>query len=272
MRRWPSIIVILAVALASGVLGGCSTAAQRAGSASAAEDLDRLYKEAREDLASGNLEAALKTLERVEARAGGTLLGQQALLEIAHARWRLNERASALATIERFIKLHPSSPAMDYALYLRGLIHFNDSLGLLGTLARQRMSERDQQSSKDAYEAFAQVLQQFPQSRYGADARMRMDFIINALAESEVHVARYYLERGAYVAAANRARQAIVDYERAPAVEEALAIMIDSYDRLGLSDLRDDARRVLQRSFPSSRFLALAGEGGAAQRPWWRRW
>jgi outer membrane protein assembly factor BamD len=272
MRRWPSISVILAVALASGVLGGCGTTAQKAGSASTAEDLDRLYKEAREDLASGNTDAAIKTLERIEARAGGTLMGQQALLDLAHTRWRTNERASALATIERFIKLHPSSPAMDYALYLRGLIHFNDNLGLLGTLARQRMSERDQQASRDAYEAFAQVLQQFPQSRYAADARVRMDFIVNALAESEVHVARYYLERGAYVAAANRARQVIVDFERAPAVEEALAIMIDSYDRLGLSDLRDDARRVLERSFPASRFLAATGEGAATQRPWWRRW
>ena len=272
MRRWPSISVILAVALASGAVGGCGSMAQKAASASTAEDLDRLYKEAREDLASGNTDAAIKGLERIEARAGGTLLGQQALLDLAHTRWRLNERAAALATIERFIKLHPSSPAMDYALYLRGLIHFNDTLGLLGTLARQRMSERDQQASKDAYEAFAQVLQQFPESRYAADARVRMDFIVNALAEAEVHVARYYLERGAYVAAANRARQAIVDYERAPAVEEALAIMVDSYDRLGLTDLRDDARRVLQRSFPSSRFLAATGEGAAAQRPWWRRW
>jgi outer membrane protein assembly factor BamD len=272
MRHPPSARTVLAAVLVSGLLTACGSTAPGGKSASDARDeLDRLYKQAREELASGNNEAAVKTLERVEARAGGTLLGQQVLLELAHTQWRMNERASALATVERFIKLHPSSPAMDYALYLRGLIHFNDSLGLLGTLTRQRLSERDQQTSKDAYEAFAQVLQQFPESRYAPDARVRMDFIVNSLAESEVHVARYYLRRGAHLAAANRAKQAIVDYERAPAVEEALAIMIESYDRLGLADLRDDARRVLQRSFPSSRFLA-SNASAEGRQPWWRPW
>jgi outer membrane protein assembly factor BamD len=272
MRHLPSVRAMLAAVLVSGLLTACGTTTPGGTSASDARgDIDRLYKQAREELASGNNEAAVKTLERVEARAGGTLLGQQVLLELAHTQWRMNERASALATVERFIKLHPSSPAMDYALYLKGLIHFNDSLGLLGTLTRQRLSERDQQASKDAYEAFAQVLQQFPESRYAADARVRMDFIVNSLAEAEVHVARYYLRRGAYLAAANRAKQAIVDYERAPAVEEALAIMIESYDRLGLADLRDDAKRVLQRSFPSSRFLA-ANAPAEGRQPWWRPW
>jgi outer membrane protein assembly factor BamD len=272
MRHLPSARAVLAAVLVSGLLTACGTTAPGGKKASDARDeLDRLYKEAREELASGNNEAAVKTLERIEARAGGTLLGQQVLLELAHTQWRMNERASALATVERFIKLHPSSPAMDYALYLKGLIHFNDSLGLLGALTRQRLSERDQQASKDAYEAFAQVLQQFPESRYAADARVRMDFIVNSLAEAEVHVARYYLKRGAYLAAANRAKQAIVDYERAPAIEEALAIMIESYERLGLEDLRDDARRVLQRSFPSSRFLA-ANAPAEARQPWWRPW
>ena len=272
MRHLPSARAVLAAVLLSGLLTACGTTAPGGKKASDARDeLDRLYKEAREELASGNNEAAVKTLERIEARAGGTLLGQQVLLELAHTQWRMNERASALATVERFIKLHPSSPAMDYALYLKGLIHFNDSLGLLGALTRQRLSERDQQASKDAYEAFAQVLQQFPESRYAADARVRMDFIVNSLAEAEVHVARYYLKRGAYLAAANRAKQAIVDFERAPAIEEALAIMIESYDRLGLEDLRDDARRVLQRSFPSSRFLT-ANAPAEARQPWWRPW
>lgn len=256
-----------------GSLTGCSTTGQGSSAASSAqEDLDKLYKEAREDLSSGNTEAAVKALERVEARAGGTLLGQQALLELAHIQWRTNERASSLATIERFIKLHPSSPAMDYALYLKGLVLFNDSLGILGSLTRQRLSERDQQASRDAYQAFSQVLQQFPQSRYAPDAQSRMDFIVNALADAEVHVARYYLRRGAYLAAANRAKQAVVEFERAPAAEEALAIMVESYDRLGLGDLRDDTRRVLQRSFPSSRFLAAGAAGAAPGRAWWRPW
>lgn len=272
MRRLPLAPATLAAIMLSGLLVACGTTPSREIKADSPENLDRLYKEAREELASGNNEAAIKVLERIEARAGGTLLGQQVLLELAHTQWRMNERATALASIERFIKLHPSSPAMDYALYLRGLIYFNDSLGVLGALTQQKLSERDQQASKDAYQAFAQVLDQFPQSRYAADAQLRMGYIVNSLAESEVHVARYYLRRGAFLAAANRAKQAIVDYERAPAVEEALAIMIESYDRLGLNDLRDDTRRVLQRSFPTSRFLAATGPGGEGGRAWWRPW
>jgi len=273
MRPFPTARASLLAVLLAGLLTACAGPAPGGkGATDASAELERLYKEAKEQLASGNNEAAVKSLERIEARSGGTMLGQQVLLELAHTQWRMNERATALATVDRFIKLHPSSPAMDYALYLRGLIHFNDSLGLLGTLTRQRLSERDQQASKDAYQAFAQVQDQFPQSRYAADAQLRMGYIVNSLAESEVHVARYYLRRGAYLAAANRAKQAIIDYERAPAIEEALAIMVESYDRLGLGDLRDDARRVLLRSFPNSRFLAAAGGGGEQGRAWWRPW
>jgi outer membrane protein assembly factor BamD len=236
-------------------------------------ELAELYAQAREQASSGNYDAAIKALERLEARATGTLLGQQALLDLAHAQWKFNERASALATIDRFMRLHPSSPAMDYAMYLRGLVNFNDSVGPVGVLAGQRVSERDQQALREAYQSFRQVIQQFPDSRYAPDALQRMDFILNALAEAEVAVARYYLARGAHVAAANRAKQAIVEYEKSPAVEEALAIMAQAYDRLGLTELRDDARRVLRSSFPQSRFLGGAAAGvTTGTRPWWRPW
>lgn len=257
-------IGIAIIVLASGCAG--LTPAPKTPDAEIAE----LYAQAREQVASGNYDAAIKALERVEARSTGTLLGQQALLDLAHAQWKFNERASALATVDRFMRLHPSSPAMDYALYLRGLINFNDSVGSLGVLAGQRVAERDPQASREAYQSFRQLIQQFPDSRYAPDALQRMDFILNALAEAEVAVARYYLGRGAYVAAANRAKQAVVEYEKAPAVEEALAIMAQSYDRLGLANLRDDAKRVLRSSFPQSRFLE--GAVPAAGRPWWRPW
>jgi outer membrane protein assembly factor BamD len=144
---------------------------------SRAENLDKLYAEARDDIASGSFDRAIKSLEKLEARASGTLLGQQALLDLAYAQWRSAERASALSTLERFTKLHPSSPAYDYALYLRGLVNFNDSLGLFGLLAQQQISERDQKASREAFQAFSQLVQQFPGSKYAADARVRMDFI-----------------------------------------------------------------------------------------------
>lgn len=232
-------------------LAACSTSPAGSGP----DDTEKLYAEAREELGSGAYDKAIKLLERIEARTTGTLTGQQALLDLAYAQWKSSERAAALATVDRFMKLHPSSPAMDYALYLRGLVNFNDDLGFLGNLARQRVAERDQKASREAYQSFSQLLLRYPQSRYAQDAQQRMDFIVNALAEYEVHVARYYLRRGAWLAAANRARQAVTDYERAPAAEEALAIMAASYAQLGLSDLQTDAQRVLQKNFPSSRFL-----------------
>lgn len=251
--------------LASAV-AGCETAPRDEDKASA----EKLYAEARDDMAAGSYERAIKTLEKVEGRAAGTLLAQQASLELAYAYWRTGERAQALSTVDRFIKLHPSSPALDYAIYLKGLINFNDSMGILSSIARQDLSERDQQASRDAWQAFKQLVDQFPSSRYSADARARMDYIVNALAEYELHVARYYFRRGAYVAAANRAQHAVREYQNTPTVEEALYIMVQSYDRLGLNDLRDDAERVLKRNFPDG---AIARDGlRRRDSAWWKFW
>ena len=232
--------------------------------------VDQLYADAKEDMASGAWDSAIKTLERVEGRAAGTLLAQQAQIDLAYAYWRSGERAQALAAIERFIKLNPSSPALDYALYLRGVINFNDDIGVMGSLAGQDLAERDSKASRDAYQAFRQLVAQFPDSAYADDARLRMDYIVNTLAEYELHVARYYFRRGAYVAAVNRAQQAVIDFEGAPATEEALFIMVQSYDRLGLDTLRDDANRVFQKNFPNSKFpnQGLSRTGKA----WWHIW
>ena len=234
------------------------------------EAIEKLYAEAKDDISSGSLESGIKKLERVEGRAAGTLLAQQAELDLAYAHFKGGERPEALATIERFSKLHPSSPALDYALYLRGIINFNDNLGILGDLARQDLSERDQQASRDAYQSFKQLVDQFPQSKYSDDARVRMDYIVNALSDYEVHVARYYFRRGAYVAAANRAKQAVTEFPQSSGIEEALYIMARSYDRLGLDTLRDDADRVLHTNFPNSRFTS---EGIRAKpKAWWQFW
>ena len=260
----PALMAVLAVSLQ---LVGCgSTPKDEAASSTA----DRLYKEAKEDMNSGSYERAIKSLERVEGLAAGSLLAQQALLDIAYLNWRTGEKAQALTAIERFIKLNPSSPALDYALYLRGIINFNDNLGLLGTLAGQDLSERDQRASRDAFQAFKQLIDQFPASGYAADARQRMAYIVNSLASYEVHVARYYLRRGAYVAAANRASGAVTEFAQTASVEEALYIMMQSYDKLELTALRDDAERVLRQNYPNSAFLS---RGLAARdKPWWKLW
>jgi outer membrane protein assembly factor BamD len=154
------------------------------------------------------------------------------------------------------MKLHPASPAMDYALYLKGVINFNDDLGMFAFLTRQDLSERDQKAAKESFESFKDLVTRFPDSRYAPDARQRMNYIVNSLAQYEVHVARYYYSRGAYLAAINRAQIALADYREVPALEEALYIMVKSYDALGMKDLRDDAQRVLTTNYPKSTYLA----------------
>ena len=250
------------------VFSACSSPPKEDPNSTAA--VERLYADAKDDMSSGSYDKAIKTLERVEGRAAGTLLAQQATLDLAYAQYRTAERAAALATLDRFIKQYPSSPALDYAFYLRGLVNFNDNLGILGALAQQDLSERDQQASRDAYQSFKQLVTQFPQSRYADEGRGRMNYIVNALADYEVHVARYYLRRGAFLAAANRAQQVVQEYPQTPANEEALFIMQLSYERLGLEQLRADTERVFKQNFPTSRFSA---EGvRQSQRAWWRLW
>jgi outer membrane protein assembly factor BamD len=261
VRLWALLAPLLLALVA-----GCSSDSKR----DDRESVEKLYADARDDLNSGSYDRAIKSLERIEGRAAGTLLAQQALLDMAYAQWKTGERVQAVATLDRFIKLHPSSPALDYALYLKGVVNFIDNLGILGSIARQNLAERDQQASRDAYQAFQQLVEQFPSSKYSADARLRMDYIVNALAEHEVHVARYYFRRGAYLAAANRAQQAVKDYQQSPASEEALYIMAVSYEKLGLKELRDDADRVLRKNFPNSRYVKDGVRG--PERSWWQFW
>ncbi|MFP5474319.1 MAG: outer membrane protein assembly factor BamD, partial [Gammaproteobacteria bacterium] len=165
---------------------------------------------------------------------------------------------------------HPASPAIDYALYLKGTINFNDDLGMFAWLTRQDLSERDQKAAKESFESFRELVTRFPDSRYANDARQRMNYIVNSLAQYEVHVARYYYKRGAYLAAINRAQIALADYREVPALEEALYIMVLSYDALGMNDLRDDTKRVLTTNYPQSRYLAQGFK--TKDDPWWKLW
>ncbi|MCU0968901.1 MAG: outer membrane protein assembly factor BamD [Rubrivivax sp.] len=264
MRRAWKPLVALAIA---GLLAGCGTTDR---DELAGKTADRLYRDAQEEASAGSYERAARALERVEGLAAGTLLAQQAQIDRAYYLWKANDRAGALAAIERFIRFNPSSPVLDYAMYLRGLINFNDSLGLAGWLAGQELAERDQQAARDSFEAFRELTERFPDSRYTPDALTRMAYITNSLAAHELHVARYYFRRGAYVAAANRARHAISEYQTSPSTEEALYLLMQCYERLELPDLRADVERVLRLNFPQSRFIA---QGSAVpQRPWWQLW
>jgi outer membrane protein assembly factor BamD len=256
-----------AMLLASAMLAGCGSTPKTPESQWGPE---RLYSEAKEEASQGNYERAGKLYERLEGRASGTVLAQQAQIERAYMLYKNGDKAQALSTLERFIKLHPTSAAIDYAYYLQGIINFNDSTGLFGGFTRQDLSERDQQASRDSYQSFKQLVDLYPQSLYAEDARARMNYIVNSLAGYEVHVARYYYRRGAYVAAANRAQQVVTEFQQSPSAEEALYIMAASYDRLGLNDLRDDAERVLHTSFPNS---TIKAEGVRTKKSsWWQFW
>jgi len=249
------------------VIAGCaSTTADNTASWSP----NRLYAEAKDELNSGAYDKAVVLYEKLEGRAAGTTLAQQAQIEKAYAHYRASEPAQALATLDRFIKLHPASPAVDYALYLKGVVNFNDDLGLFAFISRQDLSERDQKAAKESFESFKELVTRFPSSRYTPDARLRMTYIVNSLAQYEVHVARYYYRRGAYLAAINRSQAALADYRDVPALEEALYIMVRSYDALGMPQLRDDSRRVLDASYPNSELLRNGFRKNAD--PWWKVW
>ena len=231
--------------------------------------VNKLLTEARDEREAGNFEKAIDLYEKLEGRAAGTPLAQQAELDKAFSQFKSGEQAQALATLDRFMRLHPASPALDYALYLKGLVTFNENLGLFGSLSQQDLSERDQKAAKDSYESFNELVNRFPQSRYTPDARQRMTYIVNSLAQYEVHVARYYYQRGAYVAAVARAQSALTDYQGVPATKEALDILINSYDKLGMNELRDDAKRVRDSNYANS---PDATSAGAKKDPWWKIW
>jgi outer membrane protein assembly factor BamD len=267
-RRLASAASTLATAaLLAAVLAGCSTFGD---DKTARQQPARIYADARDEMSSGNYDKAIPLFEKLEGRAAGTPLAQQAQLEKAYAQYKSNEQAAALSTIERFLKQHPASPAVDYALYLRGIVNFNDNLGPLSFIARQDLSERDQKAAKESFESFRELVARYPDSKYSPDARARMRYIVNSLAAYEVHVARYYFSRGAYVAAASRAQSAITDYQEVPAIEEAMFILMRSYEQLGLQQLAVDARRVMEKNYPKSEYLTKGSKG--PDRPWWMFW
>lgn len=229
----------------------------------------KLYSEAKEELASGSYERAIQLFERLESSYPFGTYAQQAQMEIAYAHYKAQDQAQALAAVERFIKLHPNHSSVDYMYYLRGLINFNDQIGFLNFIYEQDPSERDPKATREAFAAFKQLVDKFPDSQYTPDAIDRMKYLVNAMAGYEVHVARYYYRRGAYLAAVNRAMGVVSDYRDSPSIEEALFIMVRGYDKLGNTALHDDALRVFQQNYPNSKFT---NEGVKSTRQWWKIW
>ena len=266
-----SLTALLLAAIATTLLlAGC------AGSDGQKDDTDiwsetKLYSEATDKLNDADFAKCGKYFDKLEARFPFGPYSQQAQINAAYCYWKAQEQAQALTAIDRFIKLHQGSPNLDYAYYLKGLITFNDDLGWLGKFTGQDLSERDPQAAKDAFESFKVVVERFPDSKYAPDSLDRMRYIVNSLAEADVIVARYYYQRGAYLASANRAQLVIRDYDRAPAVEEALYILYKSYEKLGMTDLANDTARVFKLNFPDSQMLET-GQRVKKERRWWQFW
>lgn len=217
----------------------------------------QFYQEAHKQMSEGNWTEAIKNFEKLEARYPYGRYTEQAQLDIAYAHYKDDEPALALAAADRFIRLHPTHPNVDYAYYLKGIINFHGEKSLFHTLLGidEEMGDRDPKSAREAYNAFRELVQRFPNSRYAKDASDRMRYLLDLQARYEVHVARFYLRRGAYVAAVNRCKYALENYPHAPALEDALGIQAKAYKLMGLAKLADDTVRVLRMNFPDSRYL-----------------
>jgi outer membrane protein assembly factor BamD len=261
-------IVVIGASVGTGLLGGCGLLPEQIDETSG-WSANKLYAEAKSAMADGAYDKAIKYFEKLEARFPFGRYAQQAQLEVAYAYFRQGEVASTIAACDRFIRLHPNHPNVDYAYYLKGLANFNEDLGLMGYVTLQDLTERDPKAARDSFDAFKVLVSKYPESKYAADATARMKYLVNAMASNEVHVARYYMKREAYVAALNRAQNAVRTYPDAPANEEALFIMIKAYDALGMADLRDDTERVMRRNFPKSAYYV---RGLNREEPWWKLW
>jgi outer membrane protein assembly factor BamD len=212
---------------------------------------DQLYDSARKDLDSGDYATSIKSLELLEARFPFTNVARQAQLDLLYAYYENGDKENVIDQADQFIRENPTHPRVDYAYYMKGLANFDRQRNFLERWFRVNLSKRPPIDSRTSFQAFQVMVQRFPNSQYAPDARQRMIALRNRLADYEVYVARYYIKRGAYVAALNRSKYVIENYDGAPAMKEALEISRDSYAKLGMKDLAEKSAAVLAQNFPS---------------------
>jgi len=252
-RRTSRLLLVLSLLFVA-LLGGCAMMSKEYDETegwTAAE----LYNKAARELDNANYKRAIELYQKLDTRFPFGRYAMQGQLDVAYAHYRAEEPEAALAAADRFIKLYPQNPYVDYAYYLKGIVNYNRSVGFLDRFIPIDTSQRDPGSARDAFDDFAELVRRFPDSKYAEDARQRMLYVRSNLAKNEVNVARYYMERGAYIAAANRAQYVIERYQRTSAVEDALELLIDAYKRLGEDQLAADAQRVLAMNRAAGRFV-----------------
>lgn len=246
-------VLMLVITLA---LSGCSSFGEDEYDETAGWSVERLYQDGKEEMNSGNWSLAGERFTAIEARYPFGPFAQQALINLAYVQWKQGEPEMALATISRFQRQYPNHPGSDYMLFLRGLILFTPPSSRLAFLTQQDPAERDPRALRESYASFEELINRYPQSRYADDAKKRMNWLVNTMAEHQLHTARFYYEREGYVAAINRAQAVLTDYEGVPATEEALYIIMMSYQKLNMPDLSQDAERVLLTNFPDTQLIA----------------
>jgi len=232
--------------------------------------VQRIYSEATAAMRDRDYEKAIKYFGIIESRYPHGKYAVQAQLETAYAYYKKAEPAPAIAAADRFIKMHPHHPNVDYAYYLKGLATFNER-GIVEKLTEQDISDRDPKALRESFAAFKELTTRYPDSKYSKDATQRMSYLVNTLAEHELHVARYYMKRQAYLAAINRCKYVLEKYPDSPSQEEALVIMVSAYDLMGLEDYKQDTLRVLKQNYPNSPFV----NGSAVpkdEKVWWKFW
>jgi outer membrane protein assembly factor BamD len=261
-------VTALAAVLLSAALAGCALFHSE-------EDkrkdwtAEQFYKAAKDELDNSNWESATKLYEQLESKYPYGRFAQQAQLEAAYAYYKQGETAQAIAAADKFMKLHPNHPNVDYAMYVKGLANFKEDLGPLARVWKQDLADRDPKAARESFEVFKELVARFPDSRYADDSRERMAYLIEALARHEVKTAQYYLQRGAPLAAANRAQEVLTRFPNSPSRRDALDVMIEAYDRMNMKNLRDDTRKVLAANYPQD---PMSAAGKNRNKPWWKFW
>jgi outer membrane protein assembly factor BamD len=225
------------------------------------------YEKASKALANGDYQTAIQYYETMEARYPFSGQAKQGQLDILYAYYRNRQPESVIDAARQFERENPTSPRVDYTIYMRGMALFSGEKGFFHKLFRVDLSMRPPKDARDSYSAFAELIRRFPESRYAPDARQRMLFLRNRVAEHENHIATYYYRRGAYAAAISRANYAIQVFDGAPTTANSMRILVDSYKKLGMYDLATDAEFVMANSFPEA-----AVPKPLDAKPWYRFW
>ncbi len=246
-------IAILAAAMIS--LGGCASSEDQEAKAVANDGVQALYADARESMAIGNYAQAAQTLGMIDSKYPFGAHSHQVQLDLIFAYYKVGKPDQALATIDRFVRLNPNHADVDYAYFMRGVTNMELDNNLFQEILGVDRSDRDPSKSREAFEDFRRLIQKYPNSKYAIDASERMLHIKNRLASYEIAVARYYMRRQAYVAAANRGRYVIENFPDTTQVQPALEIMVSSYNQLNLTELKQNTMRTLRLNYPDSEFI-----------------